>query len=82
MLFNVKRKPRGFNYQPRFSQNQTQEEQRKFDFSRSSRLKNRGRSIIYLAVLAILVIYLLIFFRKLDKKPADTTFQVESIIVE
>jgi len=83
MLFG-KRKPRGFNYQPRYSQDGEKIERRsQFDFSRSgSRTPSSRRTIIIYIVLVILVAYLIIFFRRLEKQNPDAPMKVESILVE
>ena len=83
MLFKT-RKPRGFNYKPRYSKNAEEESDKsQFHFERGKYRGKTGRSSVLLMLLIIVaLIYLLIFFRKLAFQPEPHQFEVEKIIVE
>lgn len=85
MLFSPRRKPRGFNYEPRYNSDGTKKEQKRpeFDFSRSKpgRAKS-GRSLIFMLLLVALLVYLIMFFRQFDSSVNEHKFEVQSIEVE
>jgi len=82
MLFK-QRKPRGFHYEPRFARDEETRAKKKFEFSRTKpKTATGGRTMIFLIALVVLVLYLIIFFRRYEASPPDTKIEVENIIVE
>lgn len=82
MLFK-QRKPKGFHYEPRYTRDGEKKPLKSFEFSRTMpRSPSGGRSLIFMIVLVLLVIYLVLFFRRYKESPPETKFEVEDIIVE
>ena len=81
-LFATK-KPRGFNYKPRHQKQENEDEvRRNIHFGKMTSLKSSNkRSFIYLIILAIVVVYLLIYFTKLTEQ-SDQHFKIENFQVE
>jgi hypothetical protein len=84
MLFGPKRKPRGFYYESRYNADGTKKERRpEFNFSRTKPGKAQSRrSLIFMVVLIILVVYLLVFFKRMENRTENHSFKVENIEVE
>ena len=83
MLFKT-RKPRGFNYKPRYSKSPDEEpEEHRFHFERRQyRQKPGRRSALVMLLVIVVLVYLLILFRKMAFQPEPHHFEVEKIIVE
>lgn len=83
MLFAPKRQPRQFKLKSRFSHIDEGKKPYNIEFQRKfpGSAKNR-RAILYFILVCLIVIYLLIFFRKFSTQPTDIKFEVEDINVK
>ena len=81
--FFLIKKPRGFNYKPRYSrQEQESDSRHNIHFRRMyNRTSTSKRSLVYLILLAIIVIYLIVYFNRISEK-SGANFKVEDIKVE
>lgn len=75
------KKPRGFNYEPRYSK-EGDEKKNNIHFRRMYTPSSKSRrSLLYLILLAIIVIYLIIYFKGITEK-SGTRFKVEDVKIE
>ncbi|MBN2091281.1 hypothetical protein JW964_16845 [candidate division KSB1 bacterium] len=83
MLFAPRRQPRKFQFKSRYSNPGEQDKPYHIDFQRKypGSSKNR-RTVLYFICVCLIVVYLLIFFRKFTVQQPDVQFEVEDIKVQ
>jgi len=83
MLFAPRHQSRRFGFKPRFSQTEDANKPYHIEFQRKfpGSAKNR-RAILYFILVCLIVVYLLIFFRRFSVQPTDVKFEVEDIKVQ
>lgn len=83
MLFAPRREPRKFKFKSRYNNPDASEKPYHIDFQRKypGSPKNR-RALLYFICICLIVIYLLVFFRRFQVQSPDVKFEVEDIKVQ